>query len=223
LALTALWLGVLTSISPCPLASNIAAISFTARGMTRRGAVLWSGLAYAAGRAVVYTLLGLVIVQAAINIPRLSNLLQQYANKVLGILFVLVGMYLLELLPLNLPTLSLNAQWAEKARGHGILSGLWLGALLALAFCPVSAALFFGSLIPLAIAAGGDLFLPALYGVGTAAPVLVFAVAITAGAAGLDLLFRKVARVEYYLRRATGVILILVGIYYILANIFYIF
>lgn len=191
--------------------------------MTRRGAVLWSGVAYAAGRAVAYTLLGFAIAQAVVNIPRLSNFLQQYANKALGILFVLVGMYLVELLPITLPSLSLGARWGEKVRRGGILSGLWLGALLALAFCPVSAALFFGSLIPLAIAAGGNLLLPALYGVGTAAPVLAFAVVITAGAGGLEALFRKVAHIEYYVKRVTGVILILVGIYYILANIFYVF
>lgn len=96
--LTALWLGILTSISPCPLATNIAAMSFVSYRVARKGNALLSGILYTLGRSIVYVAISFLIVKAMINIPMLSNFLQKYLNKILGILLILVGMYLLELL-----------------------------------------------------------------------------------------------------------------------------
>ncbi|MGW8258007.1 MAG: hypothetical protein ACWGMZ_11015, partial [Thermoguttaceae bacterium] len=47
--LSALWLGILTSISPCPLATNIAAISYIGRRVDSSKQVFLTGLVYTLG------------------------------------------------------------------------------------------------------------------------------------------------------------------------------
>jgi cytochrome c biogenesis protein CcdA len=150
---TAVWLGILTSVSPCPLASNIAAVSFISRRITQRNTIFLSGILYTLGRSLTYIVLGILIVKTLVDIPILSDFLQRYINKILGIVLILVGMVLLDLLriPLSLPPVSENV--AKKLAEKGIFGSFPLGILFALAFCPVSAALFFGGLIPLAVTA----------------------------------------------------------------------
>ena len=53
--LTAFLLGLLTAISPCPLATNIAAIGYIGKDIEDRRRVFLSGLLYTAGRIVAYT------------------------------------------------------------------------------------------------------------------------------------------------------------------------
>ncbi len=217
---SAFWFGILTSISPCPLATNIAAISFVGYRISSKPAVLLSGILYTIGRCITYSALGFLITEAVVNVPLLSDLMQRYINKVLGILLILVGMFLLDLLKVHLPSLSPSEKVQRKLDEAGILGSLFLGVLFALAFCPVSAALFFGSLIPLAITAKSSVVLPSTYGVGTGLPVLVFAVLIALGAGQFNAIYRRVTQVEYYGKKITGVVFVLVGIYYVLAYIF---
>jgi cytochrome c-type biogenesis protein len=217
---TAVWLGILTSVSPCPLATNIAAVSFISRRITQRNTVFLSGILYTLGRSLTYIVIGVLIVKALVDIPVLSDFLQRYINKILGIVLILVGMVLLDLLrlPLSLPSVSENA--AKKLIEKGAFGSLFLGMLFALAFCPVSAALFFGGLIPIAVKAQSGIGLPMIYGIGTALPVLLFAFLVAAGTAYINNLYYRVTRVEFYTKKVTGIIFILVGIYYALAYIF---
>ena len=217
---TAIWLGILTSISPCPLATNIAAISFISHRITHRNIVFLSGVLYTVGRSITYIVIGVLIVEAFVNIPVLSDFLQRYINKILGILLILVGMVLLELLPVNLPSMYVSGKTAKKLVEGGILGSLFLGVLFALAFCPVSAALFFGGLIPIAIKAKSNFALPLIYGIGTGLPVLLFAVLVSVGAEYASSLYHRVSRMDHYMKKATGVIFIIVGIYYVLVYIF---
>ena len=223
LLVSALWLGILTSISPCPLASNIAAVSFISQRITRKKTVLLSGILYTIGRSLTYIVLGVLIVKALVDIPVLSDFLQRYVNKILGIVLVLVGMVLLDLIriPLNIPSVSEN--FAKKLADKGTLGSLPLGILFALAFCPVSAALFFGGLIPIAVKAESGIGLPLIYGIGTGLPVLLFAFLVAAGAGYMNNLYYRITKIESYTKKATGIIFILVGIYYALMYIFGIF
>ena len=158
--LTAVWLGILTSVSPCPLATNIAAVSFISRRITQRSTVFLSGILYTLGRSLTYIVLGVLIVKTLVDVPILSDFLQRYINKILGIVLILIGMVLLDLLriPLSLPSVSENI--AKKLVDKGALGSVPLGILFALAFCPVSAALFFGGLIPIAVKAQSGIGLP---------------------------------------------------------------
>ena len=211
---SALWLGILTSISPCPLATNVAAISFLSKKITHPALVFISGLAYTLGRIVSYSVLGLIIISSVLSVPQVAQFLQKYMGKALGPLLIFTGLILLEIIPIRLPGLPLSQKHHNKLAGSGAPGAFLLGLIFALAFCPVSAALFFGSLIPLALNNKAGTLLPFVYGIGTGLPVLVFAVAIAVGAASLNRWFYKITRLEYYTRKITGVVFILVGLYY---------
>jgi len=220
---SALWLGILTSISPCPLATNIAAISYIARRLDKPRMVFFSGLLYAIGRTLVYLVLGIGIVASVLSVPMVSNILQKYMNKVLGPILIIVGMFLLEMISLNFSGSVVTDNIQRRAEKWGVWGALLLGILFALSFCPVSAALFFGSLVSLAIKYNSPVIAPALYGMGTAVPVIVFAVLIALGGRSVGRAFNKLTIFERVARYITGGIFILVGIYYCLAYIFGVF
>ena len=220
---SAIWLGILTSISPCPLATNIAAISFIGRRIDRPRAAVATGLLYAAGRTVAYTALAALLVSSLLSAPVVSHFLQKYMNKLLGPLLILVGMLLLGLIEFDVKGSGLAARLGKRVETWGIWSGLALGVVFALSFCPGSAALFFASLIPLAIKLESGVILPLLYGVGTALPVVVFATLIAVGAHYMGKLFHRITQFELWARRITGVLFIVLGIYFSLKYIFALF
>ena len=212
---SALWLGVLTSISPCPLASNIAAVSFISKKVSHPGLVLLSGLSYTLGRMIAYTALGWIIINSLLSVPQTAQFLQKYMGKALGPLLIITGLFLLETFSMRIPGMSLSNKYRNKLVESGALGAFALGIIFAMAFCPVSAALFFGSLIPLALNSATGTLLPLLYGIGTGLPVLAFAIAIALGVKSLSRWFERVTKLEYYTRRITGVVFILAGFYYL--------
>lgn len=220
---SSIWLGILTSVSPCPLATNIAAISFVSQNITQKKIVFLSGIFYAIGRSITYITLGILIVKALIDIPVISDFLQRYVNKFLGIILIFVGMVLLDLIRMTLSLPSVSANVTNKFMEKGLIGALPLGILFALAFCPISAALFFGGLIPISLKAKSGIILPMIYGLGTGLPVLVFAFLIAVSTNYVSKFYYKITRVEFYTKKITGVIFILAGIYYVLTYIFVIF
>jgi len=212
---SALWLGILTSISPCPLASNVAAISFLSKKIAHPALVFISGLAYTLGRMIAYAILGWIIISSLLSVPHVAQFLQKYMGKALGPLLILTGLILLEIITIRLPGLSLSQKHHNRLAESGAAGAFLLGFIFALAFCPISAALFFGSLIPLVINSKSGIVLPFIYGIGTGLPVLVFAVAIALGVTSLSHWFHRITRLEYYTRKITGIVFILVGLYYI--------
>lgn len=211
---SALWLGILTSISPCPLASNIAAVSFLSKKIAHTDMVFTSGLAYTIGRMVAYAALGWIIISSLLSVPQVAQFLQKYMARALGPLLIITGLFLLEVITLKLPGIALSHKHHNRLVESGAPGAFLLGFIFALAFCPVSAALFFGSLIPLALNSKAGTLLPFIYGVGTGLPVLIFAVAIALGVTSMGHWFHRITKLEYYTRRITGVIFILVGLYY---------
>jgi len=211
---TALWLGILTSISPCPLAANIAAVSFLSKKVAHPGFVFISGLAYTFGRMAAYALVGWIIIFSLFSVPQTAQFLQKYMGRALGPILMISGLFLLELITVPLPAIALSKKHNSKLIESGAPGAFYLGVIFALAFCPVSAALFFGSLIPLALNSKVGLLLPFVYGVGTGLPVFAFAAAIALGVTSLSRWFRWITKLEYYTRKITGVIFILVGAYY---------
>jgi len=203
--LAAFLVGLLASIGPCPLATNVTALSYTAQQFTDRRAVAASGVLYTLGRAIAYGLVGLVVLMAGARVGRLAGSLQNVADVGLGPLLILVGLVLLDVIRPNLTAGSgLLMQLQERvARWRGV-GAFFLGFLFALAFCPYSAALYFGILIPMAFGSATGLALPLLFGIGTGVPVLVLGVPLALGleraAAGLNLL----GRAELVIRKAAA-------------------
>jgi sulfite exporter TauE/SafE len=216
---SAVWLGILTSISPCPLATNIAAISYIGKRVNRPGTVLLSGLLYTFGRMLTYVILGVLVVTSILSIPDVAMFLQQNMNKALGPILIVVGLLLLGLFNLKLPGIGASEKVTGKVEKWGIWGAGALGFLFALSFCPVSAALFFGSLIPLAVDHQSAVAMPTVYGIGTALPVVAFAVLIALGAKWVGTAFNKISVFEKWARKVTAVIFLIVGIYYILVYI----
>jgi cytochrome c-type biogenesis protein len=213
----AFWLGILTSISPCPLATNIAAISFIGRRVDKPGYVLCTGLLYTVGRTIAYVILGIVLVGSLLAAPAVSNWLQKYMYKLLGPVLIITAMVLLDMLSFNSKGNNIGQWCQQRAEKFGLFGALFLGAVFALSFCPVSAALFFGSLIPLSIKHSSSITLPVVYGVGTALPVFMFGLVIAVGAGSLAKAFQKVTQFEIWARRITGVIFLLIGVYFTFA------
>ncbi len=211
---TALWMGLLTSVSPCPLATNIAAISYLGREVGSRRRTLVGGILYTVGRALAYTALAAILVGGLLSVPEVALFLQAHMNRVLGPLLVAVGLVLLEWVRLPGFGSQLYDRTGRRLVKAGLVGALPLGAVLALAFCPVSAGLFFGGLIPLALEHRSSVWLPALYGLGTGLPVVVFAVLVSAGLAWAGSAFHRLQAVERWARRATAVVVIAVGVYY---------
>ena len=221
---SSLWLGILTSISPCPLASNIAAVSFLSKNITRPKIVLLKGMAYTLGRMISYAVVGFVIIASLISVPAVANFLQKYMNMLLGPVLFTAGLFLLDIMRLNIRGISLSQDKQKSLADSGVVGAFALGAIFALSFCPISAALFFGSLIPMALNNSYGIVLPFIYGIGTGLPVVIFSLGIALGVRSFSRWFSRVQKVEIYARKITGGVFILVGLYYIwsyiLASVF---
>lgn len=219
-AVSAAWLGILTSISPCPLATNIAAMSFIGKSLSSPRKVVLTGALYTLGRTVAYTALAALLIASVFAIPDVSFFLEMYMNKVLGPVLLIVGILLLDLIPTRFSGSCITDKFQDRFSKSGLVGAGVLGMVFALSFCPVSAALFFGSLIPLAVQHGSRVGLPSIYGIGTGLPVFVFAVFIALGAQWVSKAFNRVVQFEKWARRITGMIFVLVGIRYCLNYIF---
>lgn len=213
---SAFWLGILTSISPCPLATNIAAITFIGGKTEGPAKAIAAGLIYALGRTIAYIGLGVIVVSGLLSIPDLAFFLQRNMNKFLGPILVVVGVMLLGLFRFSVPGMSVSGKFQARVGRWGIWGAGLLGLLFALSFCPVSAALFFGSLIPLALEHESSVLMPSAYGIGTAAPVVGFALVVAFGAKYVGRLFERITEFEKWARRVTGAVFVVIGIYYVL-------
>jgi cytochrome c biogenesis protein CcdA len=212
---SALWLGILTSISPCPLATNIAAITYIGKRVNHPGMVLLSGAVYTVGRMITYIVIGVLVVTSVLSVPVVAMFLQRNMNKFLGPILVVVGFLLLRIFKLSLPDIGWSDTLSKRIEKWGIFGAGVLGLLFALSFCPVSAALFFGSLIPLAVDHQSSVVMPTVYGIGTALPVVSFALLVSLGARFVGAVFSRLTAFEKWARGVTGVAFVIVGFYYV--------
>ncbi|MCD6183995.1 MAG: sulfite exporter TauE/SafE family protein [Thermovirga sp.] len=213
LSSSALWLGILASISPCPLASNIAAFSFIERDCTHRKQVLKAGLFYTLGRIVTFTFLGFLMVKSTSSVPILSMALQKHGNMFLGPILIIVGVFVLDLL--EIPPMKITSRIRVCNSHIGSSKGAFLmGIIFALALCPVSAALFFGGLIPLAVKAQRALLLSAIFGLGTAIPVSLLAFSLSLGITAFIKSEQKLQHIQIWIRGTSGLVMIFIGLYF---------
>jgi cytochrome c-type biogenesis protein len=240
-ALAAFYLGVLTSISPCPLATNIAAISYISRKIENPRLVLAAGLLYTLGRCLLYLGLAALLATTAMSIPAVSLFLQKYIHLVLGPIFLLLGMFLVGLITINSGGAFVNERMQKRIDAMGIWGALLLGILFAVSFCPTSAAWFFGLLtlimgskaeaittvlaqvgivLPEAALPGSTLVLSLVYGIGTAIPVLVVAFLLAYSAKSVGKTYNVLSKMEWWARMLTGWLFVLIGGYYSLKYVF---
>lgn len=213
--ITAMVLGLMTAISPCPLATNISAIGFISRDIENRKRVFINGLVYTLGRAISYTVLAVILYLGASKM-NISMLFQGWGEKLLGPLLIVIGLFMLDVLKTNFPALSkLTEKIGEKGKGS-YWSTLLLGMVFALAFCPYSGVLYFAMLIPITISSASGLYLPVIFAVATGLPVILFAWLLAYAVGNVGKLYNHIKTFELWFRRVVAVLFILIGIYYII-------
>jgi len=212
--LTASILGLMTAISPCPLATNISAIGFISRNLDNRRRVFLNGLVYTLGRVISYTGLAIIIFFGASKV-NVASIFQGWGEKLLGPLLVIIGLFMLDIIKIKFPGFSkLTESVGEKGKGS-YWSTLLLGMIFALAFCPYSGVLYFVMLIPLTVASASGLYLPVIFAIGTGLPVIIFAWLLAYAVGNVGKIYDSVKIFELWFRRVVAVIFIGIGIYYI--------
>jgi cytochrome c-type biogenesis protein len=216
-ALTAFILGLMTAISPCPLATNISAIGFISRDIENRRRVFIKGLVYTLGRAVSYTSLGVILYLGASKM-NVSMLFQGWGEKLLGPFLILIGLFMLDFIKIKLPGITgLTEKMGENSK-RSYWGTLLLGVVFAMAFCPYSGVLYFAMLIPMTISSVSGLYLPIVFAIATGLPVIIFAWLLAYAVGNVGKLYNRIKIFELWFRRVISVLFILVGIYYVLVS-----
>lgn len=212
---TAFLLGLLTAISPCPLAANITAIGYIGRDITDRSRIFRDGLLYALGRIAAYTLLGAVLIavlREGASMFALQKAISRYGEMLLAPALILIGLFMLFGHKLKLPQFGFSG--GDRIEKRGGWGALLLGVLFAMAFCPTSGVFYFGMLIPMSAAETGGYLLPAVFAVATGLPVVIVAWVLAYSVAGLGAFYNRMQSVQKWLTRIVAVLFIAVGIYY---------
>ncbi len=210
--LSAFLLGLMTAISPCPLATNITAIGFISKDIKNQRKVFFNGLIYTFGRAISYTTIGVIFFLGASQFE-ISSLLQSWGEKILGPLLIIIGLFMLGVLKLTIPGIGSLTEKMEEKSNKGFWGVLLLGIVFALAFCPYSGVLYFGMLIPMTISSVSGLILPLAFAVATGIPVIIFAWLIAYSIGSIGNVYNKIKTFEIWFRRIIAVLFIGVGIY----------
>lgn len=213
--LSALLLGLMTAISPCPLATNIAAIGFVSKDIENRNRVFINGLLYTLGRAISYTAIALII-YFGFDQFQLSGFFQLYGEKLLGPFLLIIGLFMLDLIQINFPGISKLTSAMENKTRWGFFDTILLGMIFALAFCPYSGVLYFGMLIPMTVSSASGLFLPAVFAIATGIPVILFAWFLAFSIGSVGTIYNSMKTFEIWFRRSVAIVFILVGIYYVI-------
>lgn len=216
---SAFLLGLMMAISPCPLAMNITAIGFIGKDLENRRRVFYNGLIYTLGHAISYSAIGLLFYFGASQF-RLSGFFQEWGEKMMGPVLVIIGLVMLDIFKLNIPGSGWIKEKMEERNNSGFGGVLLLGMAFALAFCPYSGVLYFGMLIPMTISNASGLYLPVIFSVATCIPVIFFSWFIAFSLGSLGKFYNRLKSVEMWVRRIVAVLFIAVGIYYL--NIFFV-
>lgn len=217
--LTALILGLMTAISPCPLATNITAIGFISKDITNQRRVFINGLVYTLGRAITYTGIGLLFFFGASQF-QFEGFVQEWGEKTLGPLLIVIGLFMLGILNIKIPGVGSLMEKMESRSNSGFWGVLLLGIVFALAFCPYSGVLYFGMLIPITISNTSGLYLPMFFAIATGIPVILIAWLLAFSIGSIGNVYNKIKNFEFWFRRIVAILFILVGIYYVIIMLF---
>ena len=212
--LTAFILGLMTAISPCPLATNITAIGYISKDIASQRKVFVNGLVYTLGRAISYTAIGLLFFFGASQFE-FEGFFQEWGEKILGPLLIIIGLFMLGVLNIKIPGIGSLTEKMEDKSNSGFWGVLLLGVVFALAFCPYSGVLYFGMLMPMTISSVSGLYLPLFFAIATGIPVIIFAWLIAFSVGSIGNVYNKLKFFELWFRRVVAVLFIVVGVFYI--------
>jgi cytochrome c biogenesis protein CcdA len=212
--LSAFLLGLMTAVSPCPLATNITAIGFISKDIENKQRVFVNGLFYTLGRAISYTAIGLIF-YFGLGQMKLGGFFQEWGEKILGPLLIIIGLFMLGILKLSIPGLNKLTDKMEERSKNGLWAATLLGIVFALAFCPYSGVLYFGMLMPMTVASASGLYLPIIFAIATGIPVIIFAWLIAFSVGSIGNFYNKMKNFEVWFRRIIAILFIGIGIYFI--------
>lgn len=217
---TAFLLGLMTAISPCPLATNISAIGFISKDIENRKKVFINGLSYTLGRTISYSVLGVILIlilKQGASVYKIQRAISIYGEMFIGPLLIVIGIFMLGIIKINF---SLSGKLESKAEEKASKGSFWwaliLGIVFALAFCPYSGVLYFGGLIPLSVSSTAGYLLPLVFALTTSLPVIIFAWLIAFSIGSIGKVYNKMKSFEKWFRRVVSVLFIGIGIYYII-------
>ena len=197
------------------MATNITAIGFIGKDLANRNRVFYNGLMYALGRTVSYTLLALILFFGADQL-RISGVFQQYGEKIIGPLLIVIGIFMLGIIKLNFPAFNKLSERFQNRSRFNYWDVFLLGVIFALAFCPYSGVLYFGMLIPLTVSTSG-LHLPIVFAIATGIPVILFAWVIAYTISGIGSIYKRIKSFEFWFRKAVAFLFLGIGVYYVIA------
>ena len=217
--LTALILGLMTAISPCPLATNITAVGFISRDIENKHRVFINGILYTLGRAITYTAIPLIIF-FGVDQLKFSGFFQRYGEKIIGPLLIVIGLFMLDFIKVNFPAMNRLSTRMQHKETWSSLDAILLGIVFALAFCPYSGVLYFGMLVPMTVSSASGLYLPVVFALATGVPVIIFSWLLAYTVSGIGGFYHKVKTFELWFRRVIAFLFIVVGVYYIFRAFF---
>lgn len=217
--LTAFILGLMTAISPCPLATNITAVGFISRDIENKHRVFINGILYTLGRAITYTAIPLIIF-FGVDQLKFSGFFQRYGEKIIGPLLIVIGLFMLDFIKVNFPAMNRLSTRMQHKETWSSLDAILLGIVFALAFCPYSGVLYFGMLVPMTVSSASGLYLPVVFALATGIPVIIFSWLLAYTVSGIGGFYHKVKTFELWFRRVIAFLFIVVGVYYIFRAFF---
>lgn len=216
---TAFILGLMTAVSPCPLAMNITATAYLSKDITDKQRVLLNGLFYTLGRMFSYTSLASIIYFGASKL-HVAQWFQQINGIWIGIALVAFGVLMLDFIKFDIPVLSkLTSNISQRKLKRNYGNAFLMGVVFALAFCPYSAVLYFGGLIPITLADSEGLLLPPVFAIATGLPVIIIAWLLAYSVANVGKFYNRMKSFEKWFRRIIAAVFIIIGIYYIIINV----
>ncbi|MDG5800292.1 aromatic aminobenezylarsenical efflux permease ArsG family transporter [Marinilabiliaceae bacterium ANBcel2] len=216
---TAFVLGLMTALSPCPLATNISAIGFISKDLEDKRKTFINGLIYTLGRTISYTVLGVILIlilKQGSSIYQIQRAIGTYGELFIGPLLIIIGLFMLDFIKFNISlTGGLSDKVENKTKSGSYWSSLLLGIVFALAFCPYSGVIYFGALIPLSVSSSVGYMLPIVFAIATGLPVILFACILTFSISGVGKMYNRIKAFEFWFRRVVAIIFILIGLFYI--------
>lgn len=215
--ITAFLLGLLTAISPCPLATNITAIGFISKDIDNRKQIFKNGILYTLGRVLAYSVLGailIMILRKGADMFSIQKGISQWGELLLAPALILIGLFML----FGDPKFGFSAT-GKTERLKGAWGSLLLGILFAMAFCPTSGLFYFGMLIPMSAIESEGYLLPVVFALATGLPVMLVAWLLAYSVAGIGKFYNRVQIFQKWFNRIVAILFILIGVYYGFLNL----
>lgn len=214
--LSAFLLGILTAISPCPLATNITAIGFISKDISNRHRIFWNGILYTLGRTIAYSGLGFIIIpilREGASIYTIQKMISSYGELLIAPALILIGLFMLFSSKINLPKFGFNGS-GDTLSSKGAWGAMLLGLLFALAFCPTSGLFYFGMLMPMSAAEGGGYLLPIVYAIATGLPVIIVAWILAYSVSSMGRFYKNIQTIQKWSNWVIGILFVAIGVYF---------